>query len=202
MLILGTGGLALQLIDELENAYAEQLVFWNDCGPEENSITQKYRVLKNDAEVRNQFEQNGPGFIIAIGGVYHREKLLARFESLGGSVKTFVAASARVSKYSTIGKGALIATNAVIEAGVSVGTATLINTNAVLTHECTIGNYNEIAPMATFGGKAGTGDFVFVGLNATVLPKIRIGDHCTVGAGAVVIKDVASHAKIKGVPAK
>lgn len=202
MLILGSGGLALQLIDEFENAFAGELVFWNDRAAEENVITQQYPLLRSDAEVQQHFEKNGPDFIIAIGGVYNREKLLARFESLGGSVKTFVAASATVSKYSTIGKGALIATNAVIEAGTSVGTATLINTNAVLTHECTIGNYNEIAPMATFGGKAGTGDFVFVGLNATVLPKVRIGDHCTVGAGAVVIKDVAAHAKIKGVPAK
>lgn len=202
MLILGSGGLALQLIDEFEKAFAEQLVFWNDNGPEENIITQKYPLISTDAGVKHHFEKNGPDFIIAVGGVHNREKLLARFENLGGRAQTFIASSAAVSKYSTIGKGGLIATNAVIEAGVYVGLATLINTSAVITHECTIGDYNEIAPMATFGGKAVTGDFVFIGLNATVLPRIRIGAHCTVGAGAVVAKDTASYATIKGVPAK
>jgi sugar O-acyltransferase (sialic acid O-acetyltransferase NeuD family) len=202
MLIIGTGGLALQMIDEFEMAFEKQLVFWNNSDNERNVITQKYNVLKTDEEVAFYFKEFGPQYIVAVGDVFNREKLLLHFDGLGGQISTFIARSASISKYCTIEDGALIAANVTIEAGVKIGKCSLINTNATVTHECSIGNFNEVAPMATFGGNVTTGNFVFVGLNATILPKIKIGNNCIIGAGAVVTKSVQDNTRIKGVPAK
>jgi sugar O-acyltransferase (sialic acid O-acetyltransferase NeuD family) len=202
MLIIGTGGLALQMIDEFEMAFEKQLVFWNNSDIERNVITQKYRVLKTDEEVDAYFKEVGPQYIVAVGDVFNREKLFLHFNGLGGQIFTFIARSATISQYCTIEEGALVGSNVTIEAGVNVGKGSLINTNATVTHECSIGIFNEIAPMATLGGKVVTGNFVFIGLNATILPKIRIGNHCIIGAGSVVTKPVGDGSRIKGVPAK
>lgn len=46
------------------------------------------------------------------------------------------------------------------------------------------------------------GNNVWVGANVTILKGVRIGDGAVIAAGAVVTKDVPSHAKAMGVPAR
>lgn len=201
MLVVGAGGMALQIIDDLESQWENNLIFWSGNPVFETTISSRYTVLSNESAVRKLFEKNNQ-FILCIGNPANRERLLKQFQDLGGVADTFISPQATVSKYARIGEGSLILHGAIIEAGANIGIGVLINAGAIITHETILGNYSEIAPGASIGGKARIGNGCFVGLNASILPKIELGNNVIVGAGAVVTKNIMPNCTVAGVPAK
>lgn len=202
MLIVGAGGLALQLLDDLEAVYGSNLTFWSDRKLSMNAITSNFSVLQTEQEVITYISSVNNEFILAVGGTKNREFLMKYFHGMGGVSKSFVAPSARISRFAQLGNGAVVCSSVNIEAGVTVGEGVLINLGSLITHDTEIGDFCEIAPGVVVGGGAKIGRSCFVGLNATILPKVTLGDFLTVGAGAVVTKSFPEQVTIKGIPAR
>lgn len=202
MLVLGAGGFAMQLLDDLESVFGSDLTFWSNQPLQSNLITENFSVLQSEDAVLEHFNRYGNEFIIAIGGPMNRKKLCDYFQSLGGRSAIFISPGARISRFAHIEPGAVIAAGTLIEAGVFIGAGALINVGCLITHETKIGSYAELAPGVVVGGAATVGEASFVGLNATILPKISLGASAIVGAGALVNKSFPDKVTIKGVPAK
>jgi sugar O-acyltransferase (sialic acid O-acetyltransferase NeuD family) len=201
MLVIGAGGLALQLIDDLESNYKE-LIFWDGFRKDDALFLDRHAMISTDEEVIDYFEKISKDFVVCVGGPDNRRALVNKFESLGGRSVSLISDHAVISKYAHIAEGVIVCRNAVIEAAVTIGAGSLINTGCIITHECTINEFVEIAPGSVLGGKVVVGDLTFIGLNATILPKIEVGHNCMVGAGSVVTRDIPDFTKVKGVPAK
>jgi sugar O-acyltransferase (sialic acid O-acetyltransferase NeuD family) len=198
MLVVGAGGLAAQIFEELEDLYTEDLVFWSEYPSRYAFIADKFTVISTDEEVRNHFQRFGPQFLMGVGGVATRKQLKERFLALGGEAATFVSPNALVSKYVEVGQGAMIMGRVEVEAGAVIGADCLLNKTANIGHGCVIGQGCEISPGVILTGDVQVGAYSFVATRAIVLPKVQIGTQAVIAAGSIVKKNVPDLAVVAG----
>jgi sugar O-acyltransferase (sialic acid O-acetyltransferase NeuD family) len=139
--------------------------------------------------------------IISVANCEWREKI---FLNLNGKVSffTYVAPSAIIGKFTTIGEGSFICPNCVISTNVKLGNSVFINIGSQIGHDVTIGDYSSLMANVDLGGHVIIGKSVFIGSKATIIPKIKVEDSSIVGAGSVVIKKVRTGTTVFGNPAK
>ena len=198
MLIVGAGGLAAQLYDDLVESGIPGIAFWSEIETMYGFIKEHYKILKTDSEVVDHFNNVSRSFILCIGNIENRKMLTQRFEKLGGIITTFISPGAIVSRYTTIGKGSLIFSRVEIEAMVIIGENCLVNKTANIGHGCVLGNNCEISPGVILTGEVILGDDCSVGTRAVVLPKVRIGNNVSIAPGSYVKKNVPDNAVVSG----
>lgn len=137
-----------------------------------------------------------------IGDTSPRRRAAERLLAEGFELPPIVHASAAVSPWATLGRGAQVLAAAVVNAEATLGNGALVNTGAVVEHDCVIGDYAHVAPNAALGGGATVGAGAHVGMGAVVIEGRRVGASAFVAAGAVVIADVPDGARVAGVPAR
>lgn len=139
--------------------------------------------------------------IISVADCTWREKI---YLYLKGKVTffTFIAPSAIIGKFTTIGEGFLICPNCTISTNVKLGNSVFINCGSQIGHDVTIGDSSSVMSQVEIGGGCKIGKRVFIGSNATIIPNMTIEDDSIIGAGSVVIKRVKSGMTVFGNPAK
>lgn len=202
MLVIGAGGVALQLIDELEKQYGSDLVFWVSEEHLINPLLKDRQFVIGWDKLADYFKERANHYLLGVGGVGVRNQLAAKLSAIGGFNKTLIASSAFISPYASICDAVLVFPKVTIEAGVIISTGSLINTGAIITHETQIGSFCEVGPGVVLAGGVVLESDVFVGANATILPKIRVGKGAVIGGGAVVTRHVAQGVTVVGIPAR
>lgn len=202
MLIIGAGGHATEIIDELYNGSIERHIFFFDEQSGNKVFLNHFTVLKNKTEVISHCGDDFQ-FVLGIGNPLNRKKLANRFCKIGGVLTSVISPRAFIGHFNVyLAHGVDVMTNANISSNVSIGKGTLINRNASVHHDCTIGEFCEIAPNAVILGNVKIGELTMIGAGAIVLPGVKIGSNCIIAAGAVVTKDVPDFFTVKGIPAK
>jgi sugar O-acyltransferase (sialic acid O-acetyltransferase NeuD family) len=199
MLIIGTGGLVGQMFDDLVAMNDNSITFWSETESSYHQIQEKFNIISTDDEVINYFKNISTSFLLCVGGLESRKKLLEKFTNLGGEVTTFISPGAVVSPYGTsLGKGCIVLSLAEIESHVTIGENCLFNKYAKIGHGSVINNNCEIAPDALLLGEVIVGEGAYIGTRALILPKVKIGRNATVAAGATVKKNVPDNAVVSG----
>lgn len=137
-----------------------------------------------------------------IGDTGPRRRAAERLLAAGFELPPILHASAAVSPWATLGRGAQVLATVVVNADATVGEGVLINTAAVVEHDCVIGDYAHVAPGATLGGGAAVGAGAHVGMGAVVIEGVTVAEGAFVAAGAVVVADVPAGTRVGGVPAR
>lgn len=205
MLVIGAGGLATQLIEDLIEMKKQDIVFWSETETKYPFIKELYPILNSDEEVKLYFKTISTQFILCIGKdkLNRRNKIAERFTSLGGQITSFLSPFSRISPFATsFGTGTLVLNNVIIEPGVSIGENCIVNKKANIAHGCRIGNDCEVGPAAILTGEVQVDDGCYIGTGAIIHPKIKIGAHAIVAAGAIVTKHVPPYAVVSGNPAQ
>ena len=203
MLVVGCGGLATQLFDDLVELRLPDINFWSEVAVRYPFIGELYPILKSDAEVRDYFSRVSNKFLICVGGKTEvRRQLRLRFEQLGGVATSYVSPFSRISPYSTsLGEGTLVLNQVNIEPQVRLGACCLVNKTANIGHGVTMGDFCEVGPGVIITGEVAFGSDCYVGTGAIIHPKLKIGHHVTIAAGAVVTKSVPDHSLVAGAAA-
>jgi sugar O-acyltransferase (sialic acid O-acetyltransferase NeuD family) len=202
MLFIGAGGLAAQLFEDLLAMNMQDVVFWSETETSNEFIKAKFNIISTDEEVVNYFNNVSRMFVMCVGDVSQRKKMMQRFINLGGRPASFITPFCKISPFvKNIGAGTMILNEAEMEPGVTVGEHCLLNKKSKYGHGCTVGNNTEVGPMATIAAYAQVGDDCLIGISALILPKIKIGNNVTVSAGSVVTKNIPDNAVVAGVPA-
>lgn len=131
-----------------------------------------------------------------------RREAVRRLSPLLSGWATVIHASAWVSPTAKLEEGAVVMAGAVVQGGAVIGAHAIVNSRAVVEHDVVLGEHVHVAPGATLGGAARVGALAHIGLGAAVRDHVSIGAGAIVGMGAVVVRDVASGATVKGVPAR
>lgn len=131
-----------------------------------------------------------------------RQRIFKNFKNKGYNFASVIHPSAIISRDAAFGEGVQIQAGAIVQRGSTVGNNTIINTRASIDHDCHIGDHVHIAPGVTLSGGVMVESGVHIGTGAVVIQSIVIGTESVIGAGSVVIRNVSSHAKVMGVPAK
>ena len=101
-----------------------------------------------------------------------------------------------------IGQGNIITANVVFTTHITIGDLNIFNLNSTIGHDVQIGSGNVVNPSVNISGGVRLGDYNMLGVNSVILQYKKIGSYAVIGACAFVNKDVESHVKVVGIPAK
>jgi sugar O-acyltransferase (sialic acid O-acetyltransferase NeuD family) len=135
-------------------------------------------------------------------GTTQRVGFIEQVAAHGMPFATLVHPTARVSRKSVLGAGAILSVGVIVAAHTRLGRYVLVNRGALIGHHATIGDYVTLGPGANVAGSCEIGAGTYVGMGAIILDHVRVGAHSVIGAGAVVTNDVASNVQVVGVPAR
>jgi sugar O-acyltransferase (sialic acid O-acetyltransferase NeuD family) len=140
-------------------------------------------------------------FIIGIGD-QRRKKAIEEVDCIAPNPiwGTVIAPGAAV--YGRVGRGCVIAPNAVIAPNSYIAEFCLVNYGATIGHESMVDRFVTVSPNASIGGWCKLEEGCYIGSGADILPRVKIGAWSVIGAGAVVTKDVPPGVIAKGVPAR
>ena len=142
------------------------------------------------------------GVVVAIGNNLIRQTKLLELQASGACLVTLVHPSAVVSRYATLGNGAVVLAGVVVNAEARIGKGAILNTGCSIDHDCVLGDAVHISPGVRLAGGVHVGDLSWVGIGASVRQLVRIGERVMVGAGSAVVSDISNDVTVAGVPAK
>jgi sugar O-acyltransferase (sialic acid O-acetyltransferase NeuD family) len=140
--------------------------------------------------------------VAGIGDSSGRRAVFERLVAAGFELPPIVHASAVVSRWAELGRGAQVLAGAIVNAGAAIEAGAIVNTGAIVEHDCRVKAHAHVAPGARLAGLVTVGAGAHIGIGAVVIEAVRIGEGALVGAGAVVIRDVPAEARVVGVPAR
>jgi UDP-perosamine 4-acetyltransferase len=203
MLIVGAGGLAAQLFDDLAVMDFPDIIFWSETDTNYSFIRERYKILKSDAEVTDYFNDNSKHFILCVGTVDGRIKMEHKFKNLGGELTSFISPFSNISEHGvSIGEGTVILRDVDIEPGASIGNLCLVNKQANIGHDCKIASFCDVGPTSLVSAGSSIGERSMIGMGSIILPGITIGCEAIISAGSIVTKKVPDRAVVSGNPAE
>lgn len=202
MVIVGAGGHALEVFDELiclDSELKSQEIICYDKDFSKLSFKGNIRVFHTEDELRRDVSGSFL-FCLGIGNSQIRKKMINFLEEIGG---TYFPIRSKNSIVSDSSYGSYDALNqSFIGPEVKIGLGSLINVGAKIHHEVSLGDFVEIGPGALILGNATIGDFTQIGAGAIILPGVQVGENCKIGAGSVVTRTIENGKTAFGVPCK
>jgi sugar O-acyltransferase (sialic acid O-acetyltransferase NeuD family) len=204
MLIIGAGGLAKQMIEDIESSFYENIAFFDDITKDSpDFFYNKYKIVKSMDEAKSFLKNTDSSFSVCISGTKLREQMAKKFQEIGGKLTSVISRDCHIGKKFTIlGNGLSILQGVIIENSVTIGDGCLFNLGSIICHDSVIGNYCEICPGVRITGRCKIDSYCFIGTGAILLPDIHIGTGAVIGAGAVVTKNVMPNETIVGIPGR
>jgi sugar O-acyltransferase (sialic acid O-acetyltransferase NeuD family) len=206
LIILGTGGSSLDIIDVVDslNAAGEawETVGFLDDGKKTGS---QHRGLPILGSLSDAQQHRNYLFINSIGSDRNYKSRAAIIANCGldnQSFATLVHPNASVSPRARLGVGVCVNYGVSIGGGAVVGDHVYICPGAIIGHDTIIGAYSIIAPGAIISGFVEIGSSCYIGAGAAIRQSLRIGDCSLVGMGAVVVRNVQSGVTVIGTPAE
>jgi sugar O-acyltransferase (sialic acid O-acetyltransferase NeuD family) len=204
MLVLGSGGFAMQILDVLsENSSCDfsKLSFYNDTGKVSNAYIHEHFKIISDKE--NYFSENESlAFILGTGTPAFRKSLYHLFSNHGQSRAVQVISNHAVISAINVklGEAVCIMPGAIVMGNSEIALGSLINCNTSIGHDSFLGEFVEVCPGVVIAGNCTIGSETFIGSGAVIFPGVQIGENCVIGAGAIVTKNVPANHKVIGNP--
>lgn len=202
MLIIGAGGFALQLFDDLITSQNKDIVFWSEIEVEFDCLKDHFKILQTDHEVTEYFTHVSRFFAVGIWDIDHRKRLTKKFIELGGELATFISPYTHLSSYITVGAGSILLYDTASEPYVQIGENCIINKKISFGHGAKVASYCSIGPHTLIASNVEIGENTYIGMKAVIQPKVKIGKNVTVASGSIVTKNIADNAVIQGNPAE
>lgn len=200
--IVGTGGFArevLQLIDEL-GMYSKVRAFLEPDDIWEKSA-RGLNIMGIDVLPFSDYRPSNGVITLGIGDSKLREKSIGQLPT-GTNYCSLIHPSARVSRWSKIGEGAIITAGCTVTTQIKIGLHCQLNLNTTIGHDCTIGDFFTTAPAVNISGACTFEEHVYFGTGAATRQGVSICKNVTIGMGAMVVKDVVESGVYIGIPAK
>lgn len=204
MLIVGAKGFAKEVLEILhQNKETENLCFYDDVSVDfPDVLYNKFRVLKNEENVKKHFAEIDKRFTIGIGNPTNRYKMYLKFSDLGGVFTSTISKNTDIGSYGVkIGDGCNILSGVVISNDVVIKEGTIIYYHSIITHDVEIGKFCEISPNVKLLGRSKIGDFVKIGSGAIIFPDVVVGNNTIIAAGSVVRESIPDNVMVAGIPA-
>jgi sugar O-acyltransferase (sialic acid O-acetyltransferase NeuD family) len=141
-------------------------------------------------------------FVLAIGNMVARRKVVESLQSKGGQFLTLVHPQAMVASSARLDEGVIIYPFASVSNNAQLATGVKLNYYASVGHDTRLGKYSLLAPYATVNGFGVLGDDVYLSTHSTVAPQVQVGDGSVVSANSAVMKHVDENSFVFGVPGR
>lgn len=138
---------------------------------------------------------------IAIGDSGIREKAITQLPK-GVEFISLIHPAAVISKWVTLGEGAIVCAGTIITCDINIGKHAQLNLNTTIGHDCNIGDFFTTAPGVNISGNCTFGDHVYFGTSSSIKQGVSLIGDVTIGMGAVVTKDIKEPGVYIGSPAR
>jgi sugar O-acyltransferase (sialic acid O-acetyltransferase NeuD family) len=209
VLILGTGGNSIDILDTLQdvNALAAHPVYECRGFLDDNAALWGTRihgvpVLGPLASAPEQPECALVNGIGAPSNFWQKEAILAKTGAPLERFLTLLHPSASVSRTATLGRGVVVFQHVVITSNVKIGHHVILLPNTVISHDDVIGDYTCIAGGVCVSGQVTIGRSCYLGTNSSVIGNVAIGDRCLIGMGSCVLRSLPPNSVVVGNPAR
>lgn len=208
VIILGTGGNCLDILDALEETNRARGETYRPVGfLDDDPAAQGRDILGlpvlGPLDVAPQHE--GCWFVNGIGSpgnFWRKEEIIGRTGLPLERFETIVHPTASVSRHARLGRGTVVLQQATVASQATVGHHVIILPAAVISHHAVVGDYTCIAAGACVSGGATVGRSCYLGTNCALIGHVRVGDCALVGMGSVVLRDVPANSVVAGNPAR
>ena len=205
LIILGTGGSALDVLDVIDALNAggagwTVVGFLDDGRP----AGEAYLGLPLFGPLTAAAQHPECAFINTIGSDRnHRQRaaIIAKTRLRPTQFATLVHPHASVSPRAVLGRGVCVNYGVSIGGRAVIGDHVYLCPGAIIGHDSVIGDYSIVAPGAVISGFVEIGESCYVGAGATVRQAIHVGARSLIGMGAVVVRDVETGVTVVGNPA-
>ena len=202
LILVGGGGHCKSVIDVAECAGYTILGILER--PEEvGKMVLDYEVIGTDDDMAKYADR--AEFIVTVGQIKSpdlRIKLHKMLADAGCRFATIISPMAHVSKYATIGEGAVVMHQAVVNADAKIGKGCIINTFANIEHDVVIGDYCHVSTGAMVNGGSTVADGTFIGSQSVINQCVKIEQGGVIASLSVVDKDITEKGFYAGNPAK
>lgn len=203
VVVIGAGGHGHVMVDVLrQQGEAEVTGFLDDDNEIQGTRTRAGVEVIGRTDPESLAACEADAFVVGVGSNKIRTMLFERCLDAGLSPWTAIHPSAVIAESATLGEGAQVVAQVVVNPHATIGRNVILNTSCTVDHDCFVGDDAFIAPGVNLGGNVQVGAMAFIGIGASVLPEITIGEGAVVGGGAVVIADIPPGAVVVGVPAR
>ena len=139
---------------------------------------------------------------VAIGDPNLRIDYIKKLKNLNYLLPIIKHPTSWVSRFSKIGEGTVILSNANLQTNSIIGIGSILNTGSIVEHDAIISDGVHICPGVSIAGNTRIGNNSLVGIGSSIKEGIKIGSNVTIGAGSVVISDIPDNVVAMGIPAR
>lgn len=201
--IIGTGGLAKELISYIESE-SEKRYCIAGCWADEPFNNDRFAgYYKGDIEKFKKEYRSEDSVIISIANNKYRARLVREiFSDLEVQYETYIHPSCEVSPFAEIGAGCLLAPQVIICADAIIGEHTFMNTECVIGHDSVVSSFCCLFPKVEVCGDCTVESFCTFGIGSIILPGNRMKEGSKLDAMSVLRSSIEDPAMFVGNPAK
>jgi len=203
LVIVGAGGFGREVLEMLWDGLSAAEYRLKGFLAQDSACLDGYGVdLPVLADPEKYEPQPDDRFLLAIGHMEARRRVVESLESRGGRFVTFVHPQARVARTARLGEGAVVYPFAIVSNSTVLEPHVHLNYYASAGHDCLLGRYSLLAPYATLNGFVELGPEVYLSTHSTVAPGKKLGARCKLSANSACMQDAEPGMLIFGVPGR
>lgn len=208
IVILGTGGNAIDILDTLRDANKDKktryrcIGFLDDAKQLHGSHIHEVKVLgplEQAQDLKNCFFVNGIG---NPNNFWLKKTIINKTGIKTEQFATICHPSASISKLSSLGWGTVVLQNVTIASHVVIGNHVIILPHSVVSHDASIADYTCIAGGVGISGGVSIGHSCYLGTHCAIREHVKIGNQCLIGMGSMLLHSVEDNQVMVGTPAK
>lgn len=198
LVIIGTGGAALMVIDAISKVGRYRIAGFIDDFSRE-SYFEGEAIFGGISVIDNLMSKGLKNLVLAYGFIGNLESRFNLFNKYKGKVNfpNVIDPGAIIEKSATLGIGNIILSNSYIGSKTNIGDINIINTGALISHECIIEVGNHFTPSSTIAGQVKIGSLNTFGMNCSVLMKTSIEDKVIVSNNVATTSNIKSGSIVK-----
>lgn len=199
MVIIGTGGIAKDMIGSMTRDLRNSMFYFYNDRPEDTDILffNRFPIIKTKEALMEHFKTHENGFVTAIANPLIRHRMSTKIMEWGGVLTNVLAKKGCiVSEFATLSNGIIVQPGSIISGNVIIEEGVFVNSGVIIGHDAKIGKYCSFGPGVRVLGGVSIGDYSYIGCNAVIMPGVKIGSKVRIGVGKIIDKDIPDNSKI------
>lgn len=206
IVIVGAGGCGREIYEMALESYSPNEYrikgFLSDIPTDLDNFPEIYNEAGIIGTIVGYDIQDNDRFILAIGDVAGRLKVLETLQKRGARFISMIHPSARIFRHTLIGEGVIIYPSVVVSTYVTIKDFCFISTATSVGHDAVLEENTVLCPFTAIGGWVHMGKNCFAGPHVTVNPRVIIGANSSISANSYVARNAPEKSFIVGAPAK
>ncbi len=200
--IIGTGGLAKELIGFIESESPRRYNIKGCWGPENFDAKEFNSFYNGSQEDLKKEYQSDDLVLMGVTEPALKEKILSDLPLNKYKYLTYIHPTSIVSKFTNLGEGCLIGPYAILTGNVFLDDFVYVSYNSIVGHDTSVGKFTTLYPFVEVCGHCDVGKSCVFGIKSVMLPSNTMKKNTKLDAGSILRDSFEGNVLLSGNPAK